>query len=106
MSRIEVDPDKLVLCIGIMKTIRADMGDPQNMKFTINKNNSGSGVTLDALYGFANSTIKYHETVRKLIDTTIAYLEEVRKIEELDGNIASKAKAPFASDETKFVPKY
>lgn len=51
---------------------------------------TGSGFILTCLYHFCNSTIDYHNAVYALIQNTIAYLQEVKKVKDADQDIADR----------------
>lgn len=88
-TTIGIDFEKLDSCIEELKTLLPQLEEPPYKKLDFwLTGKKGSGMVTDYMYTFGNRTIDFHEGTYKLIENTIAYLQEVKKLQKADQDIA------------------
>lgn len=86
---INIDFEKLDKYIASLKKLLPKMDEPSYKSLDFwTSGATGSGMSLDYLYMFGNRTIDFHDGVYNLIKNTIDYLEEVKKLKDVDQSIA------------------
>lgn len=89
-TTVDIDFEKLETCISELELLLPQLDEPsyESLEFWLS-GTTGSGIVLEHLYRFCNNTIEFHNDVYALIDNTIKYLKEVRKIKDKDQLIAN-----------------
>ena len=99
-GKISINMDSLCGCISNLKSLEAELNSFSLTKWKTSK--AGTGSLIDQLHSFESSTQEYEIRIKVLIQMTIKYLEQVKKFEELDGNLATPRKIEFSSNTKRF----
>ena len=99
-SKISIDMDHLCGCLSNLKSLENELNSFSVTKWQTSK--AGTGSIMDHLHSFESCTQEYELRIKALIQMTIKYLEQVKKFEELDGNLATPRKIEFSSSTKRF----
>lgn len=92
-NEINIDFTELDKCLKSMKEILGDLDEPDFRKLEFwTSGESGSGYVHDKLSEFGAMTVGFYMGVFKLINNTIKYLNDVKKMKTTDEKISEALK--------------